>query len=147
MNLGLGPDQLVECVKLPARLAENPDLGEYYGSVASAVRAIFTGYLGWYDGNPSQLSPLSQRDEAQRWAQILGGRGQLERQASAALQAGDTQWAAQLADHLLALDPQDNSAKLIKADALTALAHQSVNALARNYYLSVAQSLRNGEES
>ena len=145
MNLGLGPDQLVEYVQLPASLADNPDLGEYYGSVASAVRAIFTGYLGWYDGNPSQLSPLSPSEEARRWAQMLGGPEQLEKQAAAALQAGDSQWAAQLADQLLALDPQDTRAKQIKADALTALAHQSVNALARNYYLSVAQDLRGAQ--
>ena len=53
-------------------------------------------------------------------------------------------WAAQQADYLIALDPSANEPKQIKADALTMLANDSVNALARNYYLTVARELREG---
>lgn len=142
MNLGLTPDQLVEYVQLPPELARNADLGEYYGSVEFAVRSIFNGYLGWYDGNPARLRPLSPAEESRRWVQALGGRVRLEQLATAALEDGDAQWAAQLADQLLALDPGDGGARVLKANALTALARDSVNAPARNYYLSVAQALR-----
>ncbi|MAT92220.1 MAG: alkyl sulfatase [Halioglobus sp.] len=142
MNLGLTPDQLVDYVQLPPDLADNADLGEYYGSVAFAVRSIFNGYLGWYDGNPTRLRPLSPAGEARRWSQALGGQDKLRQLATAALADGDAQWAAQLADQLLALDAADAGARELKADALTALARESVNAPARNYYLSVAQALR-----
>ena len=66
----------------------------------------------------------------------------LLQQARKALAAKDPQWAAQLADHLIALDPRAGEHKLIKADALEALAEQLLTATGRNYYLTVAQELR-----
>ncbi|MXY04333.1 MAG: alkyl/aryl-sulfatase, partial [Gammaproteobacteria bacterium] len=66
MNRGLTPDELVQTVKLPPELAELDYLKPYYGNAEWAVRAIFTGYLGWFDGNPSNLFPLSPADEARR---------------------------------------------------------------------------------
>ena len=62
--------------------------------------------------------------------------------AKDALAEDDNQWAAQLADHLLAINKNDTEAKQVKADALTKLAHNMVNATARNYYLTVARELR-----
>jgi len=62
--------------------------------------------------------------------------------ARQSLANGEAQWAAQLCDYLLALDENAADAKLVKADALTVLARDSVNALGRNYYLTVAQQLR-----
>jgi len=74
--------------------------------------------------------------------QLLGGPDKLLEAARAALDADDNQWAAQLADHVLAIDADDKNAKQIKADALTKLAANMVNATARNYYLTVARELR-----
>ena len=142
MNAGLTMDELADSVRLPDHLASNPDLGEYYGRVAWAVRSIFTGYLGWYDGNPTTLTPLSPNEEALRLAMLAGGSEKLLAAAKTALEDDDAQWAAQLADYLLAINNNDNEAKLIKADALTSLARHSVNALGRNYYLTVANLLR-----
>jgi len=142
MNLGMTPDELVDYVQLPDRLLADQDLGEYYGRVAWAVRSIFNGYLGWYDGNPSNLSPLSPREEAEKIAALAGGQAALLDSARQSLANGEAQWAAQLCDYLLALDENAADAKLVKADALTVLARDSVNALGRNYYLTVAQQLR-----
>ncbi len=142
MNLGMSPDELVDYVQLPDRLLADEDLGEYYGRVAWAVRSIFNGYLGWYDGNPSSLSPLSPREEAEKITALAGGQSALLEFARQSLANGEAQWAAQLCDYLLALDGNADEAKLVKADALTVLARESVNALGRNYYLTVAQQLR-----
>lgn len=142
MNKGLTPDQLVEYVKLPKHLAEKDYLVEYYGNVQWSVRSVFHGYLGWFDGNPSNLFPLTPREEALRIAELAGGKGALLERAREAMEAGDSQWAAQLADYLLALDDEAPEAKRIKADALTNLAENCVTATGRNYYLTVAQQLR-----
>lgn len=142
MNLGLTPDELVDYVRLPEHLASKPYLGEYYGNVEWAVRAIFQGYLGWFDGNPTNLFSLPPQDQARRMAALAGGPDALMQQARAALSQGDAVWAAQLADHLIALDPQGQEQKLIKADALTFMADNLLTATGRNYLLTVAQELR-----
>ncbi|NQT85582.1 alkyl/aryl-sulfatase, partial [bacterium] len=142
MDKGLTPDELVGYVKLPARYDGNDALREYYGNVEWAVRSIFAGHLGWFDGNPTNLFPLSPREEAERVAKLAGGADVLLDRARRALVAGDSQWAAQLCDHLIALDPRAPEPKRIKADALTALAENLLTATGRNYYLTVARELR-----
>jgi alkyl sulfatase BDS1-like metallo-beta-lactamase superfamily hydrolase len=142
MNKGMTSDQLVGYVKLPAHLAEKDYLREYYGNVEWAVRAIFDGYLGWFDGNPSNLFPLPPEEEARRMAKLAGGEAALLELARKALADGDAQWSAQFCDHLLALNRQAREPKLVKADALTALAEKLLTATGRNYYLTYAQELR-----
>ena len=141
MNRGLTPDQLVEVVKVPPELAELDYLRPYYGNPTWAVRSIFSGYLGWFDGNPTSLFPLSPAEEAARVAELAGGAEVLRERAAAAL-ATDPQWTAELCDRLLALDPQDADAMELKADALEALARPLLTATGRNYYLTVAMQLR-----
>jgi alkyl sulfatase BDS1-like metallo-beta-lactamase superfamily hydrolase len=58
------------------------------------------------------------------------------------LASGETQWAAQRCDHLLALDPSDKKVMLLKADALNLLAEALLTATGRNFYLSDAEQLR-----
>ena len=144
MNRGLTPDELVEYVQLPSRLAEKPSLQPYYGHPQWAVRSIFAGYLGWFDGNATTLFPLGPRQEAERMATLVGGQAGLVQAVRTALSAGDYQWAAQLSDYVLALDPNAIDVRGLKAQALEALAERTVNAPARNYYLTAAQQLREG---
>ena len=145
MNRGLTPDELAATVRLPERLANRPYLRPFYGHPEWGVRSVFTGYLGWFDGNPTNLFRLPPREEAERFAELAGGAENLRTAAREALDGGDgadAQWAAQLADRLLALDPDDAAVKTLKADALTELARRSMTATARNYYLTVARGLR-----
>jgi alkyl sulfatase BDS1-like metallo-beta-lactamase superfamily hydrolase len=142
MNKGLTPDQLVEYVKLPKHLAEKDYLQPFYGHPDWGVRTVFSGYLGWFDGNPTNLFPLPPKEEAMRMAKLAGGEAELLNKAQKALEADDNQWAAQLADYLLAIDSANEQAKNIKVHALKKLARNMVNATARNYYLTVARELQ-----
>ncbi len=142
MNKGMTPNELVEYVQLPDNLASKDYLQPFYGHPDWGVRSVFNGYLGWFDGNPSNLFRLSPKAEAERVAKLAGGTDKLLASAHKALAADDDQWAAQLADYLLAINKQDSAARQIKANALTKLAHDMVNATARNYYLTVARELR-----
>ncbi len=141
MNKGLTPDELVQYVQLPNRLAQKDYLIEYYGNVEWGVRSIFAGHLGWFDGNPTHLFSLAPKEEARRIAGLAGGPGSLLKQAQKAVSSQDHQWAAQLSDYLLALDPNDSEAKKVKAKALSGLAVNLLTATGRNYYLTVAQEL------
>jgi alkyl sulfatase BDS1-like metallo-beta-lactamase superfamily hydrolase len=147
MNKGMTPDELVDYVKLPARLAEKDYLREYYGNIQWAVRQIFNAHLGWFDGNPTNLFSLSPKEEATKMAKLAGGKKKMLHQAKHANNLNDHQWAAQLADYLIALNPNAAEPKLIKAEALEALAERLLTATGRNYYLTVAQELRNQVEN
>ncbi len=43
---GMTPDELVQPVKLPVKLARHPYLQEFYGSVAFTVRGIYAQQAG-----------------------------------------------------------------------------------------------------
>ena len=142
MNRGLTPNELVETVKLPSSLADKPYLKEFYGTVPWAVRSIYSGHLGWFDGNPSNLFPLSMKDEAKRISSLAGGEGKLVSHLQKSIQQKDWQWACQLADHIMALnDKHTDEARMLKIKALRSLAEMQINAPARNYYISSAQEL------
>lgn len=142
MNKGMTPDELVEFVALPKHLADDPYLVQYYGRIEWAVRNIYNGYLGWYDGNPSNLSRLSPKEEAEEWVALLGGIGMVEVAVEEAISNKKYQWAAELCDRLLAIDGTNVKYREIKARVLELLALHTETAIGRNYYNSVAQDLR-----
>jgi alkyl sulfatase BDS1-like metallo-beta-lactamase superfamily hydrolase len=138
MNEGVLPDALTERVKLPAALASKPWLAEHYGRVDWSVRGIFDGYLGWFGGDAADLSPLSPRDRATKIVDLAGGVEQTRDRAIAALEAGETRWALELAGHLLALGEEVEVARSVRAKSLRALAASETSANGRNYYLTQA---------
>ena len=58
MNQGMTESETAEAVKLPEEYLGLPYLGEFYGTIDWSVRAIYHGYLGWFDGNPTNLNRL-----------------------------------------------------------------------------------------
>jgi len=147
INRGLTPDELVELVKLPPSLAEHPYLQEYYGKVEWSVRGIFSGYLGWFDGDAATLEPASPDERAIAMASLAGGADGLVKAARDALAEQKHAWAAELAAHSIRLDPDSSAAKQIKADALRALGRRQLNANARSYYLTQALELEGKVET
>ena len=142
INAGRTPDELAHEVRLPEDLAAHPLLREYYGNVAWSVRGIFSGLLGWFDGNPTTLDPLPPADRARRIADLAGGPDVLLEQAEEALAGGEAQWAAELCDMLLALDHRPAAVTALKADALDEIAYNLLTTSGRNYLHSYAQELR-----
>jgi len=143
INKGLTPDELVDVVKLPPELADKPYLKEFYGSVPLAARAIFAGMLGWFDGNPTTLFPLSPKEEAQRIINLSGGEETVLSEMETASSNKDWQWVCELGDRIIRLGgPNVKRAYILKTKALRALAEDQINAPARNYYLSCAHELK-----
>jgi alkyl sulfatase BDS1-like metallo-beta-lactamase superfamily hydrolase len=116
-------------------------LQEFYGTVPWSVRAIYSFYLGWFDGNASNLYPLSGTDRAARILTLAGGEGKILAASRDALAKHDFQWAAELADYVLAKEPTNREARRLKAQALTELGERQITATARNFYLTSAQFL------
>jgi alkyl sulfatase BDS1-like metallo-beta-lactamase superfamily hydrolase len=136
------PDELVEYAALPDHLAELDYLGDYYGSVEGTVRTIYAQELGWFDGDPLNLHRESPVEQSQRIAELAGGTAALMDHARGALAADDPLGAAQFAQHVVRLEPQNAAAKLLMADALAVLGERTFNAPARNYTLSSSNRLR-----
>src|SRR5699024_12395741 len=86
------PDDLVEEVKVPNVLAQYDELMGVYGDIAQAVRAIFDGYLGWFDGNATNLNRLPKKDHAEKYVELAGGFHHVLAETSKALLAEDYQW-------------------------------------------------------
>ncbi|MEW5785885.1 MAG: alkyl sulfatase dimerization domain-containing protein [Bacillota bacterium] len=140
-NEGKTPAQLVEEIALPPHLADRPELLELYGQVSWSVRAIYDGYLGWFDGNAVNLEPLSSRERAGNIAGLAGGVDKLVEAARAALQEEEYQWAAELADMILILDQDSAEGREIKIEALMKMGEATYNTNARLYYITAAMEL------
>jgi len=141
VNAGKTPDELVAEIRLPPHLASRTELTEYYGKISWSVRAIYDGYLGWFDGNATNLDPLSVPERARRLVELSGGFDAVSRTADKALDEQEYQWAAELCDLLLALRPDAAGPRQTKARALMGLSQQTHNANARHYYQTQAREL------
>lgn len=141
MNQGYYPDQIVEMVELPKNIAQSPYLYEFYGTVRWSVKSIFSGYLGWFNGNPSDLDSLSRIEEAKRFSNLVGGNDQLLIALNNAVVEKDMQWALQLSDKLIALDFASDEVLNLRKQALLYIGDRSSNPNKRNYFLSSALEL------
>ncbi|QEI09318.1 alkyl/aryl-sulfatase [Pigmentiphaga aceris] len=139
---GKTPDELVQDVKLPPNLAKHPYLQEWYGGVAWTVRGIYAQQAGWFDGNATNIFPLTPAERAEKLLAMTGGKEGMLKSAARAITDKDFQWAAEQADYVLAVDAKNADARKIKAQAFTELGERQKNATARNYYLTTAQYLR-----
>ena len=143
MNEGKDIDTLASEIVLPQEYASLPYLGEYYGCVEWTVRAIFTAYLGWFDGNPTNLHPLPPKERAEKAVALAGGADAVLRAAEEAVRKGECQWCLELCDLLLTIGVNAEAARRQKAVALTKLAAYETSANGRHYYLVCAHELEN----
>ena len=105
------------------------------------MRQVYSGQLGWFDGDPASLDPLPRAERSQRMVKMMGGVEAVRAAARIALGDGDWRWAAELATLLVRLDTSDADARNIKASALRELGYRTVNTNWRNWYLSAAREL------
>lgn len=144
MNEGYYPDQIIEMIELPNSIQESPFLSEFYGTVRWSVKSIFNGYLGWFNGNPTELDPLPRKKEAQMLAELVGGEEKLLFALKNAVNSNEMQWALELSDKLLALEYKSEEVKSLRYQALTYIGLRSSNPNKRNYFLTSALELNSG---
>lgn len=138
---GKGPDELRHLVRFPKYLDEIPNNLQNYGEISSYSPAIYYQCVGWYDNDAADLKPLSPGDEARRIVPLMGGRDKVLAAATDALAKKEYAWAAQLANYLYRLDPQDKEVRKTKAEALRQMAYVSTGANDRAHLMSQALAL------
>lgn len=144
MNLGYTGIEIAEVLELPPTLAREWYNRGYYGSVSHNVKAIYQKYLGWFDGNPANLHPLPPVEAGRKYVEYMGGADELLEKAGKAFDAGEYRWVAQVVNHLVFSEPENERARLLQARALEQLGYQAENATWRNFYLTGAMELRSG---
>jgi alkyl sulfatase BDS1-like metallo-beta-lactamase superfamily hydrolase len=116
----------------------------YYGSLSHNVKAIYDLYLGWFDGNPANLNPLPPVESSTKYVELMGGAAKVLEEAKKAYDRGEYRWVAELVNHVVFADPNNEAARMLQADALEQLGYQAESGPWRNFYLTGALELRNG---
>ncbi|WP_440465679.1 alkyl/aryl-sulfatase [Pseudomonas sp. YH-1] len=143
-NKGLTMTEIAEQVKLPKGIADRFSNRGYYGSLNHNVKATYVLYLGWFIGNPATLWELPPEEEAKRYVDMMGGADAVLKKAKEYYDKGDFRWVAEVVNHVVFADPNNQAAKNLQADALEQLGYQAESGPWRNFYLTGAQELRNG---
>jgi len=146
-NHGLTPREIAEEVEFPDSLARHWHVRSYYGTISHNVKATYTRYLGWYDGNPANLQPLVPVESAKRYVEMMGGAANVISKARESFDAGEYRWVAEVVGHVVFADPANQEARELQADAFEQLGYQSESSTWRNAYLMGAQELRHGTPS
>ena len=147
INKGYTATELEDHLKLPENLAHEWFNRGYYGSVSQNAKAIYQYYLGWYDSNPAHLDPLSTIEASRKYVAYMGGPSAILAKAQQDYQNGDYRWVAEVMNHVVFIDPDNQKARQLEADALEQLGYQTENATWRNEYLMGAFELRHGKPS
>ena len=145
LNQGLTPMEIAQNMqKLPGDLENKWYTRSYYGSLSHNSRAVYQRYMGFYDGNPSNLNPLPPVETAKHYVEAIGGSAAVIGKMREAMTKGDYRWATQLGNQLMFAEPDNSEGRETQAQALEQLGYQSENATWRNMYLTAAMELRNG---
>jgi alkyl sulfatase BDS1-like metallo-beta-lactamase superfamily hydrolase len=141
---GHTPGEIAELIKMPEPLRTSfPNRG-YYGTLKHNARAVYQGYFGWYDGNPANLDPLPPEDAAKRYVKMMGGAGDVLEQAEEYFEDGEYRWVAELLNHVIFADPDNDDARELLARTYDQLAYQAESGPWRDVYLTGALELRQG---
>lgn len=144
LNQGYTGVEIAEMFEMPPALERAWHTHGYYGSVSHNVKAIYQRYMGWFDGNPARLWPHPPEALAPRYVEAMGGIDRVVDLAQKAFESGDFRWAATLLDHAVFTDSAHAGARALYSDTLEQLAYGAENATWRNFFLSGAMELRDG---
>jgi len=144
LNQGYTGVEIAEDFRMPPALEQAWHAHGYYGSVNHNVKAVYQRYMGWFDGNPARLWPHPPEAIGPRYVEAIGGIDRVVELAKRAFDDGDFRWAATLLDHAIFTDQNHAGARTLYADTLEQLAYGAENATWRNFFLSGATELRDG---
>ena len=143
MSHGLTSREIAEQLMMPSTLAKKWHTRGYYGAIVHNVEAIYTFYMGPYDGNPIHLNPLPPAEMSKKYMEYIGTDKAIER-AKADFERGEFRWVAQIMNQAVFADPANTQARELCADAFEQLGYQSESGTWRNAYLYGARELRHG---
>jgi len=143
-NQGVTINEIQNEYRLPAGLRKHWAAHSYHGSEEHNSRAVINRYLGYWDGNPATLIPLSPGDSAPLYVEMMGGAGRILAKGRELYDAGKYLLAVEILNKLVYAEPGNQAAKDLLADAFEQIGYQKESASLRNSFLAAALELRSG---
>lgn len=143
-NRGVTINQMHNEYQVPQSLQQSWSVRQYHGSEFHNSRAVINRYLGYWDGNPATLAPLSPEDSAPLYVDMMGGAEAILPRAQTLFDDGRYRHAMEILNKLVYARPDNQSAKDLLAATFEQLGYQYESASMRNVFLVAAQELRDG---
>jgi len=143
-NQGITINEIHNHYQVPESLQRQWSVRQYHGSEFHNSRAVLNRYLGYWDGNPATLSPLSPEDSAPLYVEMMGGAEPILERAQVLHEDGQYRLAMEILNKLVYAEPDNREAKNLLAAVFEQLGYQYESASMRNVFLAAAQELRNG---
>lgn len=142
-NQGVTINEIHNEYQVPASLQNQWSARQYHGSEFHNSRAVINRYLGYWDGNPATLAPLSPDESAPLFVDMMGGSAPILAKSRELAAAGNYRHAMELLNKLVYAEPTNREAKDLLAEVFEQLGYQYESASMRHVFLSSAQELRN----
>jgi alkyl sulfatase BDS1-like metallo-beta-lactamase superfamily hydrolase len=143
-NQGVTINQVHNVYEVPKSLQQQWAARSYHGSVEHNSRAVINRYLGYWDGNPTTLIPLSPEDSAPLYVEMMGGAKAIIAKGQELFDQGKYRHAQEILNKLVYAEPQNQEAKNLLADVFEQIGYQQESPSVRNSFLAAAYELRSG---
>lgn len=143
-NKGVTINEVHNCYKPPKSLQQQWAAHSYHGSEEHNSRAVINRYLGYWDCNPATLIPLSPRDSAPLYVEMMGGANKIIAKGKELYDRGDYRLAQEILNKLVYAEPANQEAKDLLADVFEQIGYQKESTSLRNSFLAAAYELRSG---
>ncbi|MDJ0868485.1 MAG: alkyl sulfatase dimerization domain-containing protein [Myxococcota bacterium] len=143
-NQGVTINQIHNVYETPTGIAHQWYNRGYHGSPEHNSRAVINRYLGYWDGNPATLIPLSPADSAPLYVRMMGGSEKILAEGRRLHDAGEYFQAQEILNKLVQAEPNNRDARLLLGDVWEQIGYQQENSGLRNSFLQAAYELRNG---
>jgi len=143
-NQGVTVNEIHNVYKPPKSLQEQWAAHSYHGSEEHNSRAVINRYLGYWDANPATLIPLSPRDSAPLYVEMMGGAEKIMKKGKELYGQGKYRYAMEILNKLVFAEPGNQAAKDLLANVYEQIGYQKESPSVRNSFLAGAYELRNG---
>lgn len=143
-NQGVTINEIHNEYEVPESLRNQWSVRQYHGSEFHNARGVINRYLGYWDGNPATLAPLSPTDSAPLYVEMMGGAENILAKGQNLYDKGAYRHAMEIVNKLVYAEPGNDKAKTLLADIFEQLGYQYESASMRNSFLSAATELRSG---
>ena len=146
-NQGVTINEIHNVYEQPKSLQQQWAAHSYHGSEEHNSRAVINRYLGYWDGNPATLIPLSPRETAPLYVSMMGGAEKILAKADELHGRGEDLQAMELLNKLVYAEPDNVAARQLLADVFEQIGYQKESSSVRNAFLAAALDLRSGMPS